>query len=85
MKQYAIGIITGALILMSAMVFIGATNNESRFEIIDAEFTSFLNTTSLPIKTVFKVDKISGKTWFFMSGMDSQSDEPVLKWVEIDK
>ena len=85
MKQYAIGIITGALILMSAMVFIGATNNESRFEIIDAEFTSFLNATSLPIKTVFKVDKISGKTWFFMSRVDSRSDERVVKWVEIDK
>jgi len=84
MKQYAIGMITGALILISAMMFIGATNNESRFEIIDAEFTSILKESSLQIKTVFKIDKISGKTWFFISGLDPQSDEPVVKWRLID-
>ena len=69
MKQYIMGMLTGASLILCAVMFIGASREETgRYQVVDVEFK--YGGTNVDRKGAIKVDTKTGKTWFLQRGFD---------------
>ena len=76
MKSYIQGLITGIILVASAVLFMSATDNPSdvgRFQVVDVAYQYITMHGSTSQNSVFKIDTKTGQTWKYISAQDVEA------------